>query len=216
MVSFGDLYECQTLQKDLLATYYDDFYKYGSRHVLLLQKTLKSAAEQLGQKFIISHIDKTSRNDTAKKAIGLLCNSRLLSSVNHSAANGIPLGAESNEKFFKLLFLDIGLVSSLLGLAELTRDALSDLLMANKGAVAEQFAGQQIRFSLAAKGAPELFYWQQIGRNQGELDYLIQDGTTVLPIEVKSGKSGSMKSLHQFMFDKKLGKAVRMDFEQYF
>jgi uncharacterized protein len=207
----GDLLECQNLQKDLLATYYDDFFKYGNRYVSLLQKTLKSAAEQLGQKFVIKQIDENSRNDSSKKAIELLCHARLLSPVKHSSANGIPLGAESNEKFFKLLFLDTGLVSSLLGIGELSRDALIKLILTNKGSIAEQFAGQQIRFSLAAQGFSELFYWQRIGRKQGELDYIVQDRTMVLPVEVKSGSSGSMKSLHQFMYDKNLNKAVRLD-----
>jgi predicted AAA+ superfamily ATPase len=60
-------------------------------------------------------------------------------------------------------------------------------------------------------GNTELYYWQRSGGRQGKIDYLIQAGGRIIPIEVKSGNEGSMKSLHQFMFDKTLDTAVRFD-----
>lgn len=50
---------------------------------------------------------------------------------------------------------------------------------------------------------PALFYWQRTGGRQGEIDYIIQHGDRVVPVEIKSGAAGRMKSLHQFMADKK-------------
>lgn len=58
---------------------------------------------------------------------------------------------------------------------------------------------------------PQLFYWQRTGGRQGEIDYILQDGNHIVPVEVKSGAAGSMKSLHQFMAEKKLKMAVRLD-----
>jgi hypothetical protein len=58
--------------------------------------------------------------------------------------------------------------------------------------------------------APHLFYWQREGGRPGEIDFVIQ-ADRIVPVELKSGVSGAMKSLHQFMFDKKLQLAVRVD-----
>lgn len=61
---------------------------------------------------------------------------------------------------------------------------------------------------------PQLFYWQRTGGRLGEIDYIIQHGNTIVPIEVKSGATGAMKSLHQFMAEKKLTLAVRLNANQ--
>ncbi|MDA8140299.1 MAG: hypothetical protein M0036_16755 [Desulfobacteraceae bacterium] len=58
---------------------------------------------------------------------------------------------------------------------------------------------------------PQLFYWQRTGGRLGEIDYILQHGIAIVPVEVKSGAAGSMKSLHQFMAEKKLKLAVRFD-----
>jgi len=58
---------------------------------------------------------------------------------------------------------------------------------------------------------PELYYWQREGGRPGEIDYLLQLGGRIVPVEVKAGAAGAMKSLHQFMHDKGLDLAVRLD-----
>lgn len=209
-VASGGINECLTVQTDLLATFHDDFSKYG-KDSLLLRKTLRSVAEQLGGKFVLSRVDEGARSHDVKQAITLLAMARVASLVLHSSGNGIPLGSETNEKFFKALFVDTGLVASQLGIARMKPDEARNIVMNNKGALAEQFVGQQLRYALAAIGNTELHYWQRTGGRQGEIDYLIQGGNRIIPVEVKSGSEGSMKSLHQFMFDKKLDTAVRFD-----
>jgi len=206
----GDVNACMAVLADLLATLRDDFSKYG-RNTDLLRKTLRSAADQLGGKFVLSRVEEGVRSGAVKTALEQLCMARVLSRVGHSAANGIPFGAQGNERFFKIIGLDLGLITVQLGLGRLRPDAADSLRFANSGALAEQFAGQQLRAALSAYGEPELFYWQRTGGRQGEVDYLIQMGDRLVPLEVKSGSSGAMKSLHQFMFDKKLSLAVRLD-----
>jgi hypothetical protein len=83
--------------------------------------------------------------------------------------------------------------------------------LSNNGAVSEQYARQQIRVFRSYHEDPALFYWQRTGGRQGEIDYIIQHGTGIVPVEIKAGAKGAMKSLHQFMFDKKLPLAVRCD-----
>ncbi len=80
-----------------------------------------------------------------------------------------------------------------------------------RGALAEQLTGQQILTLAPTWEAPQLYYWQREGSRSGEIDYLVQAHGHIVPIELKSGAAGSMKSLHQFMFDKRLDLAVRCD-----
>lgn len=199
------------LQKDIIQNYNDDFNKYRKRiNVDPLRKTWQSVASQLGGRFMYSHINTNERQTTLKKCLNLLTLARLCTKVKHTAANGIPLGAEVKDDIFKCIFIDTGLALCTLGLRPITSQNFEDALWANKGAIAEQIVGALMKAGTSPQES-ELFYWQQLGSSNAEIDYLIQDNATVAPIEVKAGKSGSMKSLHQFMFVKQLKRAIRFD-----
>lgn len=141
----------------------------------------------------------------------MISQAKVCSKVAHTSGGGLPLGAESNEKFFKALMVDIGLISAHLGLSSVKTADLDSMLLSNRGGLAEQFVGQQLRAAQTPSMDPQLFYWQRTGGRQGEIDYILQHGNRIVPFEVKSGAAGSMKSLHQFMADKKLEMAVRLD-----
>lgn len=206
----NNLAACFKIQQDLLATYRDDFHKYGGEmDARLLDRILLSVSEQLGNKFIYSRVHDAANVAPVKNALNMLALARVCTKVMHTSGNGLPLGAESNEKFFKALMLDIGLVSAQLGLAKMSRAESTELVFQNKGGLAEQFVGQQLRCAQSPLIDPSLYYWQRIGGRQGEIDYILQGGNRVIPVEVKSGAAGSMKSLHQFMADKKLDIAIR-------
>ncbi|RLC15789.1 MAG: hypothetical protein DRI57_12315 [Deltaproteobacteria bacterium] len=79
----------------------------------------------------------------------MLSQARVCSKVLHTSGNGLPLGAESNEKFFKALMLDIGLASVQFGLSSMNRPDFSNMVFSNKGGLAEQFVGQQLRSAQA-------------------------------------------------------------------
>ena len=205
-----DLKSCIKLQHDLLATYRDDFHKYGGEiDARLLTKIFLSISKQLGNKFVYSRVDPSLKIATVKKAFNLLTQARVCSKIIHTSGNGLPLGAESNEKFFKALLLDIGLISVQLGLASMNRQDFKNMIFSNKGGIAEQFVGQQLHSAQTSLIDQQLFYWQRSGGRLGEIDYIIQHGNMIVPIEVKSGPAGSMKSLHQFMAEKGLNLAVR-------
>jgi predicted AAA+ superfamily ATPase len=211
-IETNDIKACLKTQQDLLATYREDFHKYGREiDARLLNRVLLSVAEQLGNKFVYSMVDSGLQTNGVKKAIMLLFQAKLCSRIAHAAANGLPLGAQSNDKFFKALMVDVGLISALLGLSGEKRSKLDTLLLSNKGGIAEQFAGQHLRALESPLMEPRLYYWQRTGGRLGEIDYIIQHGSNIVPIEVKSGTAGSMKSLHQFMAEKKLTMAVRFD-----
>ncbi len=203
---------CIKLQQDLLETYRDDFHKYGGEFdALLLTRIMLSVCEQLGNKFVYSRVDPSRTTALTKKALILLSQAKVISRVFHTSSNGIPLGAESNEKFFKSLMLDVGLVSVQLGLVSARASDVQKRIFSNKGGVAEQFVGQNLRSAQSPLTDPRIFYWQRTGGRLGEIDYVIQNGSRPIPIEVKSGKAGSMKSLHYFMAEKGHELAVRCD-----
>ena len=205
-----NLKSCMKLQQDLLTTYRDDFHKYGKdTDAKLIARIMLSVSKQLGNKFVYSRVDLSSKTAPIKKALDLLSEARVCSKVLHTSGNGLPLGAESNEKFFKALMVDIGLTSVQLGLSSMGRSSFKKLTFSNKGGLAEQFVGQQLRFAQTPSTDPQLFYWQRTGGRLGEIDYIIQHGNKLVPVEVKSGPTGAMKSLHQFMAGKGLDLAVR-------
>ncbi len=211
-VEHEDLQACIKIQHDLLTTYRDDFHKYGGEmDARLLNRILLSVSEQLGGKFVYSMVDPGVKTPIIKKALMMLFQAKVCSKIAHTSGTGLPLGAESNEKFFKALLVDVGLVSAQLGLSMEKRARVDKMVFSNKGGIAEQFVGQQLRASYSPLLDPLLYYWQRTGGRLGEIDYIIQHGNKIIPIEVKSGAAGSMKSLHQFMAEKNLTLAVRFN-----
>ena len=206
---------CIKLHQDLLETYRNDFHKYaGKIDAALLAKIMLSISKQLGNKFIYSRVEPSINMIRIKKALTMLSKAKVCTKVLHTSGNGLPLGAESNDKFFKFLMLDIGLISAQLGLSSAKPSEAKNIIFSNKGGLTEQFVGQQLRVTQSPLSDPQMFYWQRTGRKQGEIDYIIQHGNCVVPFEVKSGKAGSMKSLHHFMAEKGYDFAVRCNINQ--
>ncbi|RKX81742.1 MAG: hypothetical protein DRP58_11400 [Spirochaetes bacterium] len=91
---------------------------------------------------------------------------------------------------------------------------MDNLQMINEGGLAEQFIGQHL---IINKGLvkPALHYWiRESKSSNAEIDYLISRGDWILPIEVKAGKSGTLKSLQQFAYEKKPKICIRFDLNQ--
>ena len=200
------------LQRDLIATYRDDFNKYRGRIPAdQLRGVMDAIPRQLGCRFVYSHVAAEAKHRDIKQAFELLRLARVCHRVDHTAANGLPLGAETNPGTFKVILLDVGLAAVQLGISRLDLRDLNAVVWANKGGVAEQFVGQHLRNLSQAYEDPRLFYWQRTEGRQGEIDYIIQHGSQIIPIEVKAGKAGAMKSLHAFMHGKHLKCALRLD-----
>lgn len=205
---------CRELQRDLAAAFRADFAKYSGRmHPNVLDATLRAVAGSLGRKLVYAHFGDGVKQHQARRALELLAGARVCHLVRHSAANGLPLGAEAKDTFRKAILADVGLAHALLGTpAAAAFPSWAALTPAVRGQLADQLAGQQLRLVDALTGdGPELFYWQREGGRPGEIDYLVVVQGRIVPVELKSGAAGSMKSLHQFMFDKRLDLAVRCD-----
>jgi uncharacterized protein len=207
------LSDVNRIHYDLLSTYRDDFAKYAGRVSLsLLEDVLNAIPKMLGNKFVYSRINKDETSSATKKALHLLAKARLCSITYACAANGLPFAAERNDKHFKVVFLDVGLSSALLGLNLNQIQSLDEINLINRGGVAEQVVGQLLRTLAPNYIEPHLFYWVRERKgSEAEVDYLTQHQSQIIPIEVKAGSTGSLKSLHLLMAEKALKTAVRIN-----
>jgi hypothetical protein len=208
--SYKDVSE---VHNSIIETYRDDFPKYaGSRNLNRMLTVFNFAARNVGVKIKYSAISPREQSVTIKKDIELLSMARVIGKVIHSHCSGLPLQADLEEKVYKLLFLDIGLMNAICGLDWLSISQMEEIKLINQGAIAEQFIGQHLQAILADKPNRELNYWLREGRaSNAELDFVIGIGGNIIPIEVKSGATGTLKSLHQFMATKKAPLAIRFD-----
>lgn len=201
------------IQHDLLATYRDDFAKYRGRITIQrFDEVVMSVPKMLGQKFTYSRVNTAIQAGAIRQILDLLGKARVCHPVWSCSANGIPLAAEIKEKYFKEIFLDTGLSCAALGLNLNQIKSANEITLINNGGVAEQVVGQLLRTINPAYIEPALYYWQREEKSsQAEIDYVIQHNGQVLPIEVKAGRSGSLKSLHLFMELKQLPLAMRIN-----
>ncbi len=196
-----DVVQCAIIHQAMLSSYRQDFYKYARQkqveHVRVLFDNIPLL---LGKKFKYSSIASSFRARELAPGLDLLCTADVAQKVWYSAGQGVPLGAQKDPDDFKVILLDAGLSQAVLGLQLddwLLRPAIS---FVNKGELIEALVGQELRAYTNAMYDPELYYWhrRKVG-GEAEIDYLIQDNQAVIPIEVKSGKGSTLKSMHVFL-----------------
>lgn len=203
----------QQIQNDLLTTYRDDFTKYKDRvEVARMDEVMAAIPRMLGQKFVYSRVNPDIPSTVFKKVLSILNNARICHRVLNTSANGIPLAAEIKDKFFKEIYLDVGLCSVNMGLSLIQIKDIREISLINHGGISEQVVGQILRTIMPFYIEPALYYWsrEEKGSN-AEVDFVIQFRNKVIPIEVKAGSTGSLKSLHVFMELKKYSTAIRVN-----
>jgi len=199
-ISSGNLAACQRLQSAITQTYRDDFGKYASKvKNKYLDKIFYAVPKMIGQKFIYSHVDQNIQSRELKEALLLLEKAGVIHRVKRTSGQGVPLEASASERFFKTIFLDIGLMQNICGLDGETF-LREEFIQVNSGAVAEQFVGQELLAYKNIYQEASLYYWVREARNSSaEVDYLIPHLGKAIPVEVKSGKTGRLRSMHLFL-----------------
>ncbi|MCF7957557.1 MAG: AAA family ATPase [Phycisphaerae bacterium] len=214
-IESGSYLATERIQEGVLATYRDDFRKYGKRvNHGRLQKVFSRIPLLVGQKFKYTNLDRQEQSRELAKAIDMLERARTIRRILHSDANGIPLGAEAeaNDRYFKILFLDVGLLCRSCGLSMTDIHNASDIMLINSGAVCEQFIGQHLLYARRCYEEPQLHCWMRQKHNtSAEVDFLVQAGINIVPVEVKAGKTGRLKSLHVFITENKRDFAIRFN-----
>lgn len=218
-----DFNRCRSIQGDIILTYEDDFSKYKKRvNPDLLQTTMRGICHLPGEKLSFKKISNDYRSSQIREAIRLLTLAGIVTPVIATSGNGIPLDAEANEKSMKILFLDPGLLLSVLQLEGNLSQQLIELIMAgspqelvNKGGLTEMVAGLELMRNKPCIQRQKMFFWEKTGNSIAEIDYLEIHNLKITPIEIKSGTQGGMKSLWLFMREKHLTEAIRCSLENF-
>ncbi len=223
-VSTGDFFACEEELSDIQTSFYDDFPKYSKNcDSRCLRNTLVSVVAQLGGKFTYSKVPGGYSAADIKKALLMLSDAGLIKPVYSTAANGLPLGAEINDKFTKYIYLDSGLLLRILDLDLGGADQIKESILAgtaadlvNKGDLTELVTGWEFVKASSPTIRRDLFYWENSSRGAtSEVDYVVARKMKIVPVEVKSGTSGKMKSLRLFMEKKKITYAIRTSLENF-
>ena len=209
--------QCGPVLDDLITSLKADFAKYKKQVPFLrISEIFDAVIWQSGNKFTYSKAVTEANHKQIKEAVDLLILSGLVLPVTHSSANGLPLGAEANPKKRKMILLDTGIFQRLQGLniSEILFEDNFDVI--NKGAIAEQYVGLELIKASSCYRPENLYFWHREAKSSNaEVDYVVQQQYNILPIEVKSGKKGSMQSLFLFLAEKKLPVGIRFSLENY-
>jgi uncharacterized protein len=213
----NDILEAQRILDDLIISVESDFAKYKNRvPAARIREVFNAVVGQIGSKFSYSYPHATLTNVQIKEALELLRMAGLVYAVTHSAANGVPIGAEINSKNRKYILFDTGIVQRIAGLSIADLLIEDDFQTINKGAIAELSVGLELIKNTSPYEQRTLYYWQRESKSsQAEVDYVIQKQTHIIPIEVKAGTKGSMQSMYLFLKEKQSEYGVRFSLENF-
>lgn len=207
----------QAEQDDILISLKADFGKYKTRLAPdVVRNALSSVVRQTGGKFVYSDSLLSLSYAQSKNAVELLERAKLVVRVDCTHANGIPLGADLKTKDVKFFLFDTGLYLRESGLDVANWATDPAVKFVNRGKLAEMFAGLELKKAGTPFHDNRLFYWRRDAReSNAEVDYVVQFDSHIVPVEIKSGKSGAMKSLHLLMVEKGFHLAVRASEENF-
>lgn len=196
------------IHQDLITAYQNDFAKYPTRIIPeRLREILLAIPRLVGKKFSYTQVNPDIKSQTIASALSLLELARVVHRVQSVVADGVPLGAKPKPRYFKVIFCDTGLLNTLI---HPQPSHLKPLELIYNGETAKQLTGQLLRKNFQYYQDPVLYYWQRDGQSNAEIDYLIQHHDHIIPIEVKAGSTGSLRSLHYFMHERGLKFAIRI------
>lgn len=187
--------------QQIAATYRQDFEKYARKtQIKYLEQLFRQIPHLVGREFSYREIHGEYRKRELAPTLELIERANIIHMIRYSSGQGIPIGAETDFDIFKVIYLDVGLCQSILG-SDVSIWFLRPLEgFENRGEIAESFIGQELICYANPESKAEMHFWKRKEKNSSaEVDYLIQWGETILPIEVKSGHGRTLKSLHLFL-----------------
>ena len=202
------------IQKNILASYENDFSKHVSSNTVekirMLWRAIPSQLAKENKKFIYNVIKTGARAKEYELALLWLKDAGLVYQVNRIKKPDLPLIAYQDLDAFKLFIVDVGLLSALTNLDVKTILEKTQIFEEFKGAIAEQYVYQQLK---SVDDIP-IFYWSN-DSSRSEIDFVIQHGEYVVPVEVRAEKNLKAKSLNNFIQEYKSKKSVRTSLADY-
>lgn len=188
------------VHQQLADTYRQDFQKYAKKHqIKYLDALFNEIPRHVGKQFKYSEIHGEYKKRELAPCLDLLCLANVVHKVHHSAGNGLPLGAESNHEWFKIVFLDTALCQTILGLDLSAWFLNSREAFINRGEIVEAFIGQELLCYAFPYRKTDLYFWKTETSSQAEVDFLCDYKNNIVPVEVKSGDGRTLKSMHRFL-----------------
>lgn len=187
--------------QQIAATYRQDFEKYARKaQIKYLEQLFRQIPHLVGKDFSYREIHGEYRKRELAPALELLERANIIHSIRHASGQGIPIGSDIDFETFKIIYLDIALCQTLLG-SDISPWFLRPLeAFENRGELAEGFIGQELICYENPENKAELYFWKRKAKNSSaEIDYLIQRGEQIYPIEVKSSHGNTLRSLHIFL-----------------
>ena len=192
-----DFNEVRAIQKRILAAYEQDFSKHAPNEVVpkirMLWNSIPSQLARENKKFIYGLVREGGRAREYETAIMWLSDCGLVHKVSRVNAAGIPLKAYEDLKAFKLFIVDVGLLGCMTGLRQRTLLDGDDLFVEFKGALTEQYVCQQLK-TIEDLG----IYYYTNDRGSCEIDFVVDTGEQIVPIEVKAETNLRAKSLKTY------------------
>lgn len=192
-----DFNEVRAIQKRILAAYEQDFSKHAPNEIVpkirMLWNSIPSQLARENKKFIYGLVREGGRAREYETAIMWLSDCGLVHKVSRVNAAGIPLKAYEDLKAFKLFIVDVGLLGCMTGLRQRTLLDGDDLFVEFKGALTEQYVCQQLK-TIEDLGV----YYYTNDRGSCEIDFVVDNGEQIVPIEVKAKTNMRAKSLKTY------------------
>ena len=192
-----DFNEVREIQKRILAAYEQDFSKHAPNEIVprlrMLWNSIPSQLAKENKKFIYGLVREGARAKDYETAIMWLSDCGLVHKVSRVNATGIPLRAYEDLKAFKLFLVDVGLLGCMTGLRQRTLLDGNDLFVEFKGALTEQYVCQQLK-TIEDLG----IYYYTNNRGSCEVDFVIDTGEQIIPVEVKAEVNLRAKSLKTY------------------
>ncbi len=192
-----DFNEARKIQKRILTAYEQDFSKHAPREIVpkirMLWNSIPSQLAKENKKFIYGLIREGARAKEYETAIMWLSDCGLVHKVSRINAPNIPLKAYEDLKAFKLFIVDVGLLGAMVGLNQRTLLNGNELFTEFKGALTEQYVMQQ----LAVNQDLGVYYYTN-DRNTCEVDFIVDNGDNIIPLEVKAEINLKAKSLKTY------------------
>lgn len=197
--------EVGRLQRDLIALYEDDIVKYGGEvnagRVLVVLRSLVPQLSKENEKFIYGALREGARGRDYEEAIEWLVSARMVRRAYNVKEMKFPLSAVEMQNAFKLYHLDVGLLRELAAVPQSELVLNSDFDF--KGPLVENYVLQQLQNT----GQGEVRYFAE--RADREIDFVLQVGAELVPIEVKGGKDKKAATFKTYVKTKKPKFAIR-------
>lgn len=192
-----DFNEVREIQQRILAAYEQDFSKHAPHEIVprirMLWNSIPSQLAKENKKFIYGVIREGARAKDYETAIMWLSDCGLVHKVSRVNSAGIPLKAYEDLKAFKLYIVDVGLLGCMAGLRQSTLLDGNDLFLEFKGALTEQYVCQQLK-TIENLGV----YYYTNDRGSCEVDFIVDTGERIIPVEVKAEVNLRAKSLKTY------------------